>query len=146
MKLGYRCENERVIHEVIDDEAIMINLNSGNYYTLNDSGAFLWLAMQRAADVQALAAQAAAHFAVAAEEIEPQVLAFLQHLMREGLVVREPAEAAANAPEFRHAAWGPPELTVFSDMQELLILDPIHEISEKGWPYTAEDMQKPSAG
>jgi hypothetical protein len=28
----------------------------------------------------------------------------------------------------------PPELEVFTDMKDLLLLDPIHAIGEAGWP------------
>ena len=31
-------------------------------------------------------------------------------------------------------AYTEPSLSVFSDMQDLLLLDPIHDVSEAGWP------------
>jgi hypothetical protein len=30
-----------------------------------------------------------------------------------------------------------PQLQKYTDMQELLLLDPIHEVEESGWPATA---------
>ena len=31
-------------------------------------------------------------------------------------------------------------------MQELLLLDPIHEVDERGWPNTPENGQTPAEG
>jgi hypothetical protein len=33
-------------------------------------------------------------------------------------------------------AFSPPVLQKFSDMQELLLVDPIHEVKAEGWPLT----------
>jgi hypothetical protein len=38
------------------------------------------------------------------------------------------------APEARAVAFVPPSLAKFQDMQDLLLLDPIHETDEPGWP------------
>ena len=35
-------------------------------------------------------------------------------------------------------AFEKPVIEKFSDMQEMLLLDPIHEVSEMGWPNEAE--------
>ena len=32
-----------------------------------------------------------------------------------------------------------PIIEKFTDMQELLLLDPIHEVDEKGWPHQAAE-------
>ena len=32
-----------------------------------------------------------------------------------------------------------PELSIHTDMQDLLLLDPIHDVSEIGWPKAKED-------
>jgi len=45
-----------------------------------------------------------------------------------------PARQDAARPAFE-----PPVLTTFSDMQELLWLDPIHEVDDAGWPIARTD-------
>lgn len=37
------------------------------------------------------------------------------------------------------AGYRPPVLEVFADMQDLLLLDPIHDIDEVGWPVARPD-------
>jgi len=36
-------------------------------------------------------------------------------------------------------AFEKPKLQKFTDMQDLLLLDPIHEVDEAGWPHTRND-------
>jgi hypothetical protein len=33
-------------------------------------------------------------------------------------------------------SWAEPVLDKYTDMQELLLLDPIHEVDDAGWPHT----------
>src|SRR4051794_38301552 len=42
----------------------------------------------------------------------------------------QPPGAAPGLP----AAYGAPALNKYTDMQELLLLDPVHEVDEAGWP------------
>jgi hypothetical protein len=37
------------------------------------------------------------------------------------------------------ATWSAPTLEVFTDMQDLLLFDPIHEVGPEGWPYAADE-------
>lgn len=138
MSLAYRINDAKVIHEIIDGDAIMINLDNGNYYSMNESGAFLWSLLQQGAPLPQMVRLLAERFALTEAQSEEQAKAFIDHLMREELVSgqeggAEPSNLAL--PERRQEAYAPPQLLVFSDMQELLLLDPIHEISEQGWPH-----------
>jgi len=35
-----------------------------------------------------------------------------------------------------------PELDTYEDMQDLILLDPIHEVDESGWPNVADEGNK----
>jgi len=50
----------------------------------------------------------------------------------------KPLTAVAVPPPLQTgAAFAPPELHTFNDMNDLLLIDPIHEVAETGWPFTA---------
>ena len=34
--------NSAISHEVIDNEVFIINFDSGNYYSVDDTGAYVW--------------------------------------------------------------------------------------------------------
>jgi hypothetical protein len=137
MATTYRVPEGSIVHEVIDRELILINLLTGTYYSANESGAFLWKLLLQGASQAELVGLAATRFGVPADTMGQQVQAFLEHLKKEELIVESEAPAGAPAPPPAGAtsAYQPPRLIVFSDMQELLVLDPIHEVNEHGWPH-----------
>jgi hypothetical protein len=63
-----------------------------------------------------------------AELTERQLLAPLEEGLPAPSGNGSPAEASINR------SYSPPELSVFTDMQELLLLDPVHEVDDAGWP------------
>ncbi len=139
MSLIYRINSLNVIHEVIDGEVVMINLDSGCYYTMNDSGCYLWQLIEQGFDHSQIVSIVAEEFSVSAEEVKHPISIFMNRLLEHGLIVLSDTPALTS-PIMVHAkkmSYGPPELIVFEDMRDLLLLDPIHEISEQGWPHVA---------
>ena len=43
----FRVNTPTVTHETIDGEAVIINLDSGNYYSLVEVGSFIWGLVER---------------------------------------------------------------------------------------------------
>lgn len=129
-----------VIHETVDDEVVIVNLQTGNYYSLVGTGARIWALLESTATVSELAADIAARFDGAGEQLEETVQGFVDELEREGLIV--PADVEPPGPRPRAVpvtaggAFEAPVLEKFTDMQELVLLDPVHEVEEdKGWPH-----------
>ena len=65
--------------------------------------------------------------------------AFVAELLARKLVIEteraSPADGAATEPRsVDRAAFVPPALTIYEDMADLLLLDPIHDVDEAGWP------------
>jgi len=81
-----------------------------------------------------------AHYAGDAGQIEADVVRLIAELEAEGLVVPAGSEGGTAAPAGVSAACEPApayEATVlkrYEDMHDLLLLDPIHEVDEMGWP------------
>lgn len=137
----YYVNEASTIHEVIDGEAIMINLDSGNYYTLNDSGAYVWELIRQRRTLDDITRITASRFAQAETATAAHVENFITRLLGEGLILQMDDAVQDNIPAAPAAkpglVYAPPDVTVFSDMQELLLLDPIHEVGEQGWPHTS---------
>jgi hypothetical protein len=145
-----RVNSPQVISEHIDGETVMINLQTGAYYSLNSSGARIWGLLPR--DHGVLADEVVR--AVRSEQAETadlaaQVTVFLDQLLDEQLVVPVDADGAHARPstdtttppamEPTSQPWEAPSLTRFDDMQDLLVLDPVHEVDERGWPHLPSD-------
>jgi hypothetical protein len=134
----FRVNAPAVVSEVIDGEAIVMRLDTGTYYSLAGAGAELWGLLGRSLDVPAIVDWACATFDGPREAIAEAVHALVAELAAEGLLVvaGDPAPAGAAVP-----AIGPrrpferPVVNRYTDMQELLLVDPIHEVDEAGWPH-----------
>jgi hypothetical protein len=127
-----------ITSERFDDEVVIVNFESGRYHSIQGDGVAIWHWLEQPATADEVVARALARFEGEAADLERAVRAFVGDLTREGLVVTAPpAEAppgsAGDGPAGR-TAFRPPALTTFTDMQELLWLDPIHEVDESGWP------------
>ena len=53
---SYRVNSPTVAAETVDGEVLMINLESGSYYSLRDTGAAIWDGIERGAATQTIAA------------------------------------------------------------------------------------------
>jgi hypothetical protein len=142
----FRINAPTVTHETIDGEAVIINLDSGNYYSLVDAGSLIWALVERgasASEVQNLVQQT---YQGDAGDIDQGVQELLTQLQQENLIVPVEAAAAGDLTEVMASSNGhekpsfnAPSLNKFSDMQELLLLDPIHDVDDAGWPKPVVD-------
>src|SRR6266487_2057862 len=133
-----------VIHESIDGEVVVINLENGNYYSLRGSGAEIWALPQgqQAVAKDAFADRIAQSYDGARDEVAAAVGDFLDELTAEGLLVSTDSftdDAALLLAEPLGTAFERPVLEKYTDMQDLVLLDPVHEVDQQGWP-----QQRPS--
>lgn len=129
-----RPRTPAVKSEVLDGELVLIDFDSGAYYSGNHVAGAVWQLLQVGTASPDVGRRVAAHFA--APQAEADVARLLAFLLEANLVV--PAEAPPES--FGHelapgAAYEDPALERFEDMAELLVLDPIHEVEEEGWPH-----------
>jgi hypothetical protein len=125
-----------IVHETVDRETIVIHLETGNYYSLTGSGAEIWALAHGADSAAAICAELAQRHARTEEELREQVESFVAELAREGLV-DDGDPLTATLPAKRNAAGGPwesPKLERYDDMRDFLLVDPIHEVDQTGWP------------
>ncbi len=113
-----------VVADVVDGETIIMNLERGDYYSLNQSGGELWAllvaGLPRADILQTVARRHDP--APSGQEID----GFIGKLLTHSLIV--PVDHATGPTNVREpaivGAWSMPELSVYSDMKELLAMDP----------------------
>jgi hypothetical protein len=138
----YRSSGPAIVSETVDDETIIVNLDTGSYYDLNHVGACIWEQVERGQTPGEAAAQVVARFGAGADEARRAMDDLVSELVEEGLIAEIPAgldvtlspNGAASGGQSAGLAYVPPVMNKHSDMQELLLLDPIHEVDEAGWP------------
>lgn len=140
----FRIKSPQVIHETVDGEAVVVNLETGNYYSFVGSGQRIWEAVEREESLDEVLAGIHAAYEGDRYQLEDSVQTFLAALEEEGLIVSwdAPASESGARPSIPIPTRKPftaPILDRFTDMQELILLDPVHEIQDDaGWPYPKE--------
>lgn len=140
----FGINSPKVIHETIDGETVIVNLDSGNYYSLDKVGADIWECIVKNFPIHRIIENIASRYAGEREEIEKAIYQFVDEIQQENLIVMNESqghvsEAHVNPEDEteqmkERSIFAPPVLNKYSDMQDLLLLDPIHEVDDTGWP------------
>jgi hypothetical protein len=145
----FRVNTPTVTHETIDGEAVIINLDSGNYYSLVDVGSFIWGLVEKGASASELQNLILQGYQGNATDIDRGVQELLAELQQENLIVPVNGAGAFDLKQelpsnnsHEKPSFNPPLLHKYSDMQELLLLDPIHDVDDAGWPKPNPDPPK----
>ncbi|MBP1745885.1 MAG: hypothetical protein H6Q54_500 [Deltaproteobacteria bacterium] len=147
--LRFRINVPKVIHETIEGETVLVNLDSGNYYSLDGVGADVWGLLEQGAHVGGIIEWIADRYKGERTDIEKALCQLIEELKREELIVPDETRGSGNvvdrdglskvSPGLHTAMFVPPALNKYTDMQDLLLLDPIHDVDETGWPSTKAD-------
>ena len=136
-----------VVSEIIESEAIIIDLDSGSYYSLQDAGADIWAGVQDGIQIEEIVDRLKMKYEGDEAAIRSATTALLKQLEDEVLIKADGAAAGTGPPSAPvpdaepsdKISFSVPVLHKYTDMQELLLLDPIHEVGASGWPKLPAD-------
>jgi hypothetical protein len=121
----FKLNEPTVAADVIDGEAIIINLAKGDYFSLSSTGADFWKLIVSGHSVKEIVSTATEKFGLEPAQVMNDLRPLVDRLIDEGLIVPIDDDASpTSAPAFASSAYESPELSVFSDVKELLALDP----------------------
>jgi hypothetical protein len=142
----YRINAPSVIFERFDEELVAINMDKGTYHSMAGSAADAFVLLAEEATAGELAGALTSKYAATAEQIATALAPFLEQLRDEQLIVsvetrkpRDPLQIAGNESGLPFAA---PSLQAFRDLEGLLLLDPVHEVGDEGWPPPSEPVSQ----
>lgn len=139
----FRTKSPNVVSEIIDGEAVIINLEKGSYYTLDKAGAVIWRCITAGATGTDIIDSVLQRYDGDAFEIERAVETLLEQMEVESLVLTDDAPSPQGKlqtvtpeadSEMHKYAFEVPVLNRYTDMEAILMLDPIHEVDKTGWP------------
>lgn len=140
-----RPDTHEIVAKVIDGEAMIMNVRSGIYYSLDGAGVTIWSAIERGRAVEQVARAVATRYDISLERATEDVVRLAGELLAEQIVAvrnnvnNTPAEGFADeqtpTPNTSAAdggggsgsklpAYETPELQIYRDMGDLLALDP----------------------
>ncbi len=125
--------NSRVAADLFDEEIIIANLDSGLYYTLN--GTILHVINELPfPNIETVMESVTKLFPSMIKEVEGDLTKIWKELLDEKLIVFDESEKNQKNIEITPPSeFVPSKLSRYADMQDLLMLDPIHEVDEEGW-------------
>lgn len=132
-------DTERFAHETVDGEVIIIDMDEGNYFSMRDSAAAIWKLLEEKLPHFGIVEALSTACGLSAEEVTPSIDAFLKQLTSEKILSesRETGHTGVH-PVLDSLVFSPPRYEKHTEMQDLLTLDPIHEVDDTGWPHRAK--------
>ncbi len=136
-----RIGKPKIISEVFEDEVVAINLETGTYFGMAGTAKEVWMLIEAGVPVESMVTHLAQCYGVPDSQMSSDIESFVESLVAHELASR--IEADGPAPETEtHAiagSWSLPVISIYDDMQDLLLLDPIHDVDETGWPAIKPD-------
>ncbi len=129
-----------VVHETIDGETILIHMGTGAYYSIEGAGSDIWNLAAAGHTKSRIVDQIAKQYRADTDLVTHCVEALTAELIDEELLVSAPngAEEAVELASVAAGAFAVPVLAKYTDMQEFMLVDPLHDVDlAAGWPHAA---------
>jgi hypothetical protein len=122
--MTYTIDTNKVVSEIFNDEAVIVNLTSGAYYSFKGSAITIW---------QLLGAGYRDEEIIEQLKDAESITKFIAFLIQENLITASDSVVKETITVDRQFTL--PEYKKYDDMKDLLLLDPIHEVDQTGWPH-----------
>jgi hypothetical protein len=136
----YRANAPRFVDESVEGEALIMDMVTGTYYTCLGATTVAWEALKRGVDQHDVASLVASAYGVGAADVERDLEPFVADLLNEELLVpwtEEAGETVAVQLDDLGETTGAYEamrLERYTDLADLILLDPVHDVSGTAWP------------
>ncbi len=146
MKFGrYKPNDGEVASKVLDGEAILINLSSGTYYSMDKTTSVIWSMISLGFDFEEIIGEVCELYNMKPDGIKNDVEALFTDLINENIIV--PSNDAKRIGDFNEApenrAYEKPKLNIYNDMKDLLALDPpMPRLEDVPWKNTPKKEDK----
>lgn len=135
---SFELNNPPCIQEVIDNDAVIIDLDTGTYHNMKGFSGTVWTLVIERYQLDKIVA------ALCTDDATKQLFGVYLNQFIEMLLAKNLVRTCGSDNEERPPAIELPDdikldCTSYTDMQELLALDPIHEVDDTvGWPQKKE--------
>lgn len=135
-----------VSHERLDGEVIAVNLVTGRYYSMSGPAADTWSAIVGGRSGHAATELLQGIYGVESD-IESGLMNFIAACEQAGLLIPTGSEESSKAPiaipdDYQRTSWSEPILEEYEDLQDLILVDPVHDTSALGWPHVEDSPEQ----
>lgn len=130
----YRVNADRIIFEIVEEQIMLIDLENGNYFCLENVAARVWQLMLEGFSEEEIVNKIISFTKEKTELVANEVREFLLALVNENILVESGIERIADrekATPMIGFKYQKPTLKKHTDMREFLLVDPVHEVNIK---------------
>lgn len=132
----YVINSGNVSSEVFDNEAVVVNFVTGKYFGMSGSAPFIWRMFENPCSTEQVMDVLNGNTPITVDQVNA-LNAFIDVLVKEELLIDidGPADTEPGAHVTHPGEYADPILEIYEDLQELIVLDPVHDADpERGWP------------
>jgi hypothetical protein len=126
-------------------ETVVIHFERGTYFSLRGSAGTIWSLLQAPTSIAAIVAAVRTQVHPSSTDFEAMLTTFVAKLAEHDLItssLKTAGQAAISAEAIVSLA-EPPNLEIYTDLAELIAMDPVHEIDIlTGWPKTPRQQKR----
>lgn len=140
MDKQYTIDTNNLVFEIFDHEVVLVSLESGHYFVLDQVAGDVWRCLASGLSVSESNELLSQRYDIAIENLQQDIEGLLDQLLDEDILQpcnERQAEAegltlpAASSPALPYEE---PSLFKYTEMENLIQMDPIREVDESGWP------------
>jgi hypothetical protein len=132
---NYSLNSASISIERLNGEIIMISFESGDYFSCFGVGSDVLTLISQSASTAQIKEELFNKFQ--SEFQVDQVNSFIKECLNENIIILSSHETNLDVElpdDYDKSKWNVPLLEKFSEYNDLLLIDPIHESSLEGWP------------
>jgi hypothetical protein len=145
--MRYAKFDNNILSDVFGEEVVLVNLDSGMYYSLRGSATQIWIRLFNQYSLFEILADLIQIYQVTENQLIDDINLFVTQLL-ELKIIKTANDAVRKEIDFISKDvlidYSTPVVEIFSDMQEILLLDPVHDVDKSGWPISKNSDNPPS--
>lgn len=134
----FKINESKAISETIDGETIIINLETGFYYSVNQTATIIWNEIQKNNPIKNVSQYFLNHYEVDTGTAEKSVAEIISLFLKDDLILELDSAVTENIQEPKTGIvkqmFIMPRIERYDDMARALRSDPVHDVNEEGWP------------
>lgn len=141
----FAVTSPNTVADEFDGEVVIVNLLTGTYFSTTGTAALVWRLVMAHASIDEIVQALGTLKGSLDHDVSADVYAFLRQLDEGGLIVRAGVSEMTTPQVDAALAYTAPALEVYSDLQDILLLDPVHDVNAEGWPIARGPADPPGA-
>ena len=139
----WSVDRTSVLSEILDGEAVIVDLSTGCYHAAAGVGATVWAGVVNGDSLEAIVAEVGRCHTDIPDDATAVISAFIETLVVAGLarptVGTASTDGRLSTCAGEQTPWAAPILETHDDLADLMLIDPVHDVTERGWPDVVSD-------